>query len=190
MDRLRFIALLGVLVVCAGCIRSLHPLYNEKDVVFEPQLIGEWVEGSDSWTFSRAGDKAYRLAIVDGDGTGVFRAHLARIKGHLFLDLFPEEPEFARDTSDFYVWHLFRVHTFAHVKQIEPTLQISYPDPEWFKKFIARNPEALRHETTRDEIILTASTKELQTFWLKHLDAFGEPTDMKRRTIAVPQQQP
>jgi hypothetical protein len=70
---------------------------------------------------------------------------------------------------------------------------MSFPDPDWLKKLVADNPKAIQHEKIDDEIILTASTKDLQTFWLKHLDtngAFGEPSNMKRKTEAVPEDQP
>ena len=29
-------------VVLMGCIPSLHPLYTEKDLVFDESLLGEW----------------------------------------------------------------------------------------------------------------------------------------------------
>ena len=184
MKKSNMLLCLGLLVLSAGCIRSLHPIYTEKDLVFEPGLVGRWAEdNSDTWTFSADGTNAYRLVVSNGSGKqGVFRAHLLKIKGALFIDLFPEEPEL--EANDFYTFHLLPVHTFMYVRQIEPTLQMAFPDPDWLEKYLSDHPDALRHERVDDELVLTASTEELQTFWLGHLEAegaFGEPSDMQRR---------
>ena len=189
MRKLISITLLGVLVLSAGCIRSLHPIYTEKDIVFEPSLIGQWAEGDskETWTFSREGTNAYLLVYTDDTGEkGAFSTRLLKIKENLFLDFFPEEPDLKE--NDFYQFHLLPVHTFVHVKQIEPTLQMAFPDPRWLKEHLADNPSAIRHEEIENGIILTAATRDLQAFWLKHLDAegaFDDPSDMKRKQKTV-----
>ncbi len=186
--------LLGILILCSGCIRSLHPIYTEEDLVLEPALIGQWSENDSKevWTFSRKGTNSYTLVYTDDKGRqGRFRAHLAKLNGKLFLDLFPEEPELKE--NDLYKFHLLPVHTFLYVKQITPTLQMSFPDPDWLKKFIADNPKAIRHDKIDGEIILTASTKDLQAFWLKYLKTegvFGDASNMKRETSTIADQQP
>jgi len=195
MRKFGIIIALGILMVTAGCIRSLHPLYTEEDVVFEPGLIGEWAEEGDdeTWAFSKKSENAYKFVYTDGQGKqGTFSAHLSKIEGHLFLDFFPEEPD--TDKNDFYQFHLLPVHTFAHVKQIEPTLQMRFPDPDWLEELLEENPNAIRHEIVEDVgLLLTASTQELQAFWLKHLtteDAFGDFSNMKRGEPGLPEEQP
>lgn len=109
----------------------------------------------------------------------------------MFLDLFPNDPGLKQ--NDFYQFHFLSVHTFAHVKQIKPTLQMSFPNPGWLKKLVAENPEAIRHEKIDGEVVLTASTKELQAFWIKHLEtkgAFGEPSNMNRKRTTVLEEEP
>jgi hypothetical protein len=196
MQKLRIITAFGILILAVGCIRSLHPIYTEKDIVFEPSLIGQWAEEGDDeiWAFSKGDENAYKFVYTDDKGKqGVFTAHLARIEGHLFLDFFPEEPEF--EENAFYQFHLLPVHTFLHVKQIEPRLQMSFPDPDWLKELLEEDPGAIRHEVMEDDDagpILTASTQELQAFWLKHLtteDAFGDYSDMKRLEPGAPKEQ-
>jgi len=194
MRKLTSMTLFGVLLLSAGCIRSLHPIYTEKDIIFESSLVGRWAEDDqkETWTFSKEGTNAYTLVYADDKGKqGAFSAHLLRIKGELFLDFFPEEPDLKE--NDFYQFHLLPVHTFVHVKQIEPTLQMAFPDSDWLKKHLAEHPGAIRHEKIEDEIILTAATKDLQAFWLKHLDAegvFGHPSDMKRQKEVIREKQP
>ena len=130
--------------------------------------------------------------LTDDDGrSGTFSAHLLRIKGELFLDFFPEKPDLKE--NPFYQAHLLPVHTFAHVKQIEPTLQMSFPAPDWLKKLIERDPGAIQHEIIEGQIILSASTEELQTFWVTHLateGAFSGASNMKRQEPATPSDQP
>jgi hypothetical protein len=55
-----------------GCAPSLHPLYTEQDLIFDPLLIGEW-RGKDNtdkskWTFTEGDGKNYMLRIVDHEG--------------------------------------------------------------------------------------------------------------------------
>lgn len=179
-----------LLLLAAGCVRSLHPLYTEQDIIFDANLVGLWSgeNMNETWEFSKQNENAYQLVYTDiGGKPAWFDVQLLKIGGNLFLDLFPQEPKLIKNA--FYKGHLFRVHTFAHVAQIEPTLQLRFPDPDWLTKLVADDPKAIRHERRDNEILLTASTRELQTFWLMHLDtkgAFGLPSELNRKTKVVP----
>ena len=181
-----FIALTLLIVMC-GCIESLHPFYSEKDLVFEPALVGTWSEpgstSEESWAFAPSGEKAYRLVVTDSDGrSGAFEAHLASLKGALILDLYPEDPELTAST--FYKDHLQKVHSFVRVVKVGKVLTMSALDVTWLQDFLKKRPRALKHEKTKDGILLTASTQELQAFILKHLNtpgAFQDPIDFSRR---------
>jgi hypothetical protein len=185
MTRLGKFTVALLLTLSMGCVRSLHPLYTAQDVTFRSELVGCWspVDAKDTWEFSKQGENAFRLICTDAKGkAGVFDAHLATIGDQLFLDLFPRKPQ--QKQNDFYQIHLLPVHTFVHITQIEPTLLMRFPNPGWLKKYIAVNPSAIRHEKIDGEIILTAAPKEMQVFWLKHLeekDAFGEASEMTRQ---------
>jgi len=177
---------LGLLIVLAGCVPSLHPLYTKQDLIFDPALVGEWSgkNSNDTWTFTKSGEKEYKLVYTDGEGkTGEFVVHLVKLEGRLFLDLYPQEPELKE--NDFYKMHLLPVHTFMKVQQIEPTLQMAILNPDWIKTFLQEHPDAVRHEKLdQDYIVLTASTKELQSFLIKYgdtKDAFGDLSDLTRK---------
>lgn len=169
----------------SSCVPSLHPLYTEEDVVFEPDLVGTWSEGDDddTWTFAQDGGKAYKLVFADEPDTkGEFKVHLVKLEGRLFLDLFPGEPEL--EANDFYKLHLLPLHTFMQVRRITPTLEMSMIDPDWLGKLLENDPRALPHERTKDHLVLTAKPKELQAFLLKHAaneDAWGDYSKMTRR---------
>ena len=42
-----FLCLLAVLL--GGCVPSLHPLYTEKEIVFEEKLLGVWTQSEPNW---------------------------------------------------------------------------------------------------------------------------------------------
>jgi len=100
----------------------------------------------------------------------------------VFLDLYTIEPELPQ--NDYYRDHLLRVHSFVAALQTEPAIRISYLDPEWLKKFLDKQPSALWRERVNDEVVITASPKELQKLLLTHLKtegAFSELSELKRK---------
>ena len=184
MKGLALTCTLLALAIAAGCIPSLHPLYTDKDLVFEPALLGTWDgDGSgSSWQFAQAGENAYTLVFTDDSGrTGGFDAHLASINGRLFLDFFPQEPEI--DANEFYMLHIMPVHTFALVELSEEELKLSVIDPNWLDELLAEEPGAVKHEIVMDFPVFTASTEELQAFVTRCADtegAFSDPMNLKR----------
>jgi hypothetical protein len=189
-NNVKFILISSLLL--AGCVRSLQPLYTEQDLIFDQNLIGCWSEGSDeTWCFSKQGEKAYQLVYTDiGGKSGVFEVHLFKVDGQLFMDLLPSAQELKE--NDFYKFHLLPVHTFAHVKQIEPSLQMRLPEPDWLRKLVKADPSAIRHEMIDKVPLVTATTKEMQTFWRRHLDtegAFGDFSNMQRKAESAPKDQ-
>ena len=193
-----FFYLLAVLL--GGCfpVVSLHPLFTEKDVVFDEKLLGTWVqEGSMGtirkflgreepkeptgtiWEFTRAdaNENAYRLIYSDKEEgrKGSFIAHLVKLKDKLFLDAFPDDslPYEPRDPNEkgwaYNSLFLLPTHTFIKVDAIGPQLILRLTDDEKFKKLLGEDPNAvIKHTLLDDKPILTASTEELQAFVLKY----------------------
>ena len=62
-----------------GCfVLSVHPLYFEKDLVFESDLVGTWgpkeheKDLSELWIFKKSGEKSYQLILrVKDEGEGI-----------------------------------------------------------------------------------------------------------------------
>lgn len=161
-----------VALLLAGCLPSLHPLYNDKTLIFKEELIGKWMGDDDVlWRFTRAGDKEYELRIrEDEKEVGRFSAHLTQIEGLMFLDLYPSDEQL-KDLSDFYKMHILPVHTFMKVDQINPNLQLRMIDYDKVKNMLKDDPNVVKHEVVDDDrIVLTASTEELQNFVLKHFE--------------------
>ena len=172
----------------AGCIPSLNPLYTEKDLVFDAALVGSWGEkdSADLWTFEKEDSQSYKLTISDQGKTSPFTAHLVRLGQHRFLDLYPAKGGLDDFKGvDFYKIALIRGHLIFKVTQIEPTLRLSFLDPDWFKKLLEKNPQALAHQQTSDDQgLITASTAELQKFMVDNVNtegAWSDASELKRQ---------
>lgn len=171
---------LGLVLVLEGCIPSLHPLYTDKDLVFEPALLGEWVdqESKEALTFTKGEENKYKLVFTDDSGKMLaYIAHLVRLDGKLFLDVGPD-PDAECNTA------CAPFHWFFFVSQVQPTLRIWDFHDNWLEVFLKKNPSALGHEFVGEDLWLTAPPKKLQSFLLKHLhtkDALSDPVDYVRK---------
>ncbi len=170
------------LVLIAGCVRSLHPLFTEKELIFEPKLVGTWPQNpEEAWTFTRSGDNTYLVQIpqqvfnstlfspgVPGD-TGVFEGRLGRLGNDLFLDLCPLDqkssplPVYHGVKNDFYNWHFIPAHSIMRVSFVNDSVHLAILDNAWLKKMIDNKALTIPHEWMSDELLLTASTEELQS---------------------------
>ncbi len=167
-----------------GCVpvMSLHPLYTEKDVVFEERLLGRWVDDPNSpettWEFNRIEEpkNAYNLVFSDEEGKkGSFVAHLVRLQNRLFLDVYPSEPPWEIEDPNkvelpFNSFFLIPAHTFIKIDFNGPQLKMWLTNDEEMKKLLKEEPNAVKHTFVEDKLILTAPTKELQNFVLKYAD--------------------
>jgi hypothetical protein len=177
-------------LVAGGCVvPSLHPLYTDKDLIFDTHLVGIWrpEDSKETWAFTRQGDKEYRFVHTDDSGKRLqMTARLLEIKRVKFLDFSPvEDEEYAPNTGP-----LLRAHVFLLVLQTQPTLRVSFLNDEWLDEYLKENPRALKHERikdadgTDDQIVLTAAPGRLQRFLLAHRrtpGAFNEPISLTRR---------
>lgn len=160
-------------VVLGGCVSSLHPVYRDEDLTFDPAILGVWQQekSAATWEFAKLGEQEYRLTYADKDGrTGRFSAHLAEIEGMRFLDLLPEAKDV--EANAFYKFHLLPIHTIYQVKQTTPGLELVSLDLNWLNEYLAQHPEAIEHVTLDGRNVLTAPTEAVQKFVLEHRDKF------------------
>jgi len=175
---------MALVLLCSGCLSlSIHPLYTDEDVFFEPGLVGTWSEDEDggTWAFEplEAKKNVYRLIITDDGKSSNFVAHLLRLEDQTFLDLFPEELEHG---NGWYQFHFLPMHTFFRLSLKGDELELAFLDPEWLKDRSEAGELKLSHEFRDDLVILTASTKELQKFVLAHTEeAFDDDVEVMRR---------
>lgn len=188
MKFLKLIVIGTVLSLFAGCIvLSVYPFYNAKDLIFDSSLTGRWAKSdatNDLWQLSDVGGKFYMLVTSDYQDTNGFEAHLFQLKQYQFLDLLTTN----RDEFE------MPMHLISKVQRNQTSLMLQFLDYGWLTGYLQTNPAALRHiivpensnETNNGNMLfLTASTRDLQVFLLKHAqdtNAFnsGSAIELKR----------
>jgi hypothetical protein len=177
MKKLVLPTLAAIACAAAGCLpTTLNPLYTPQDLVIEPALVGSWSpEAGETWTFTKTDDKSYKLTITDKEGkTGHFEAHLLKLDGILFVDLYPVQAAVKESAGGVYELLLCRTHTFLKVAQLKPELRLINMNLEWLRGWLEKHPKDLPHHLMQDGLVLlTASTPELQAFVRKHLKTEG-----------------
>lgn len=175
---------LGIVSILSGCIPTLNPIYTEKDLVFESELLGTWTKSKpkEIWTFDQKSETEYLLTYSKKRKHITFKAHLLKIGESLYLDLYPESPQ-----SDDYFnhMHLYPVHTFYKIEMTNDQLTIKALDYSWLEKGIDANQINISHIKSLDgRILLTATTEELQKFILKYTDskeAYKDSSSYKKK---------
>jgi acyl-CoA synthetase (AMP-forming)/AMP-acid ligase II len=175
MKKIALWTALGLGLLLVGCIvPSVYPFYTDKDLTFDSNLLGTWVDvdskpdDAKTWVFEPRATLEYKFKMTDKDSTNEFSAHLFKLKDNLFLDC-----QLKQSNSD-----AISPHYLMRVMQIQPTLKLTTLVPDWLRDYLAKNPTALRHTLAADDpsdtntihVVLTADTKDLQKFVLKNLD--------------------
>jgi len=177
-----------IILFLSACIPSLQPLYTEKDLVFEKGLIGTWAEKDDSavWTFSKSEGQAYALTIQNKDESSPLVAHLFKLNGQLFLDLYPDDKGFEDWKREaFFKAAIMPGHLFFKVGSIEPKFQIYAMQSDWLKTLLEKDPKAVPHsKMAEDRFAFTGSTDEMQSFLKKYQnnqETWGDPGEFTRK---------
>jgi hypothetical protein len=161
-----------------GCIPSLHPLYTDDVLAYRPELLGKWTDDQGStWHFQPSHDgKYYSLDFINGTDesgnapTEKYEAHLVQLGNHYFLDFYPEAGK-GKLEEEFSLAVVIATHSFARVDFEGEGIVIRLFDYEWLEKLFKERKIRMKHEKLSDgEIILTASSKELQGFVHKYAE--------------------
>ena len=161
-------------VLLAGCVvSSVCPFYTQKDLVFEPAILGSWInqnDASETWKFERAEKLAYRFTLIEARHATVMEARTFKLEGQLFMDIHSLDQDI----------HVIPAHYVLKVTALAPMLRMSEVDDEWLLALLAKDPTALRHHVlqTGDKpedrrLVLTGDTAELQKFIVQHLNTTG-----------------
>lgn len=163
-----------VVLTVSGCVvKSLHPFFTSKDLVFKKELIGTWVDQDSSlWAISQNKNNDslpanYSISFIEGEKVSKFTAHLFELSNQLYVDFFPDdisEPELTK-------FHLVKTHSLVKIEIFEDSLKLKWFNELWLADLFENNKIRISHEVIKDDddsYVLTASTDELQKFIVKY----------------------
>jgi len=185
-----------LVIFLSSCLRTLHPIFTIKDIVYEPKLLGTWKsenQGTKGFVtittlaadnsielpekISTIRQKGYLISYQDGDGnaTEQYIAFLARIGKHLYFDYFPAEKKDNKTGDKFFTSHFVKMHTSYRVTISEDgSFELSQLDELHLTKLINEKKIRINHEKDANgSIVITASTDELQQYIIKYGDEPG-----------------
>lgn len=175
-------ALFALAIFLASCaVSSVYPFYTSKDVIFDPSLVGKWLpinphsnlqETNDPIEFRVLGKSDYLMGMkLGGNEPDWFETHLFEIQGRKFLD-----QSLFFITNRCFGFGFIPEHYVCAVINRTNTLQLAWLRQDWLEQLLEKDTNAIRHTMVRDSpdskgrIVLTADTKELQKFILKHVN--------------------
>lgn len=167
------ILLLSLLAAC-GPAFSIHPLFADKDVVFDAALLGTWTDPTGDGLpliFERGDADSYEVITQLNDKTNVdsvFEMHLVKLGNRVFLDAVQTKNRIAGQEVGLGL--AVPAHILGQVSVEGNVLHMSLLDQEWMAKQLKAGKISIPHEDVDGDLVLTASTLELQKFVLEHAD--------------------
>ncbi len=181
----------------AGCddlgnsfVVSLQPFYTKLDLEADPGLAGTWKdqEGDVSFTFEEGAKKEYTMVVKEREGgqetSGEFEAHLMRLGGSWFIDLFPKNTSSRGD--EFYRSLSFRGHSIARVELGQDSMKMAFMSGSWLSARIKEKSIDTPHEKADGSLLLTGTTEEVQelaNLYANDEKAFAEPLTLERTRV-------
>lgn len=184
MKKNHLILLTAILFLFQGCIiHSLYPLYTEETIITNDQLEGFWTmegnkvdnECAEGLLFERhEGQNHYHLTLCEDGVWSRFDIHLVKIGKNTYIDFYPDRdhPREKRKENKYGLsdLHLYPTHSFSRINISENQLIIESFDMDWLEKLFKEKKIRIKHEMVDDDILLTASSKDLQKFVEKYAD--------------------
>ena len=186
----KMLALALVVALMAGCVPSLRPLYTKDDPIFDPALVGTWVDGDgDQWIFSKSDDNSYELVEKPKEGARAhFKAHLVQFGSLRFLDLSAEKLDVQEELvkNGMFWLHAVPAHTIWKIQLAGDTFHLSALDLDWLGERLKKKKVTIAHQVLgdkEDQILLTAPTRQLQAFVVRYAgEAFDrDPAKFQRQ---------
>lgn len=181
-----YIAGLIILTICfTGCLTTLYPFFTEKDVVFKPELIGNWAytkqaekgailfetinqtRSSELYTgIRKIADKGYLVTWKDSNDkpTSQKFVFLAKIGKYFYLDFYPAEMENKNDVDKIFKEQFTKLHSCYRIDLSNPnSFTLKRLNGDFVNELIDKKQIRMSYEKTGKKII-TATTGELQEY--------------------------
>ena len=192
MKKIYSLAVIVLLMGLTGCLSTVYPIFTEKDVVFDPKLIGKWTEGDKSGdvveitkatdqelneipSLRKLADKVYMIRYRNGKNRieGAYFGFLVKLGNKFYVDYFPAETATGKEYDGFYKSHFTRMHTCYSIRFVKDnnTFELKQFDENYMQQLIETKQIRIRHETRENgTFVITAPTEELQQYILKYSD--------------------
>ncbi len=157
MNRMKYVLAFGLAAFALGCpTRTLFPLFAQKDLMTLPALVGTWSNADgDTVTIQPAADKNYQATFHNTRGENAqYTTHVGKLGNSWFLDSYS-----AGKGIDH---HLIRAHIISRIRVDGDSLRVAPLEGDWLEKMIDAGKLSIPSVKPSDDIILTASTEELQ----------------------------
>ena len=182
-----------IIIFLSSCLTTVHPIFTEKDLVYEPKLIGVWnaeKEGNKEkvtisnlstessvelpGNISRIKQKGYLISYEHehSDIPDRFIAFLSRIGKYLYFDYYPAYKKHDQYIDEFFGVHMVKMHTAFRVEILnDGSFELSQLDGSYVNNLIDQKKIRISHETGADgNVVITAATSELQQYLIKYSD--------------------
>ncbi|MCA9116576.1 MAG: hypothetical protein KDA79_15940 [Planctomycetaceae bacterium] len=171
---LRITACFSILLTSGCFVQSLNPLVDDTVTCRDARLPGTWVLFDDvfdisrkdhTWTITEAADDSYRLtASMDGK-TSEYTLRIMKARDYLIADMVK-----SHSIDEEFRINSVRVHQLLKLSIEKGELRTASLIPARNFQSLARKHH-LAYSTVDGRTILTASTGDLQEFFLEHGEA-------------------
>jgi len=182
-----------LIIFLSSCLNTLHPIFTEKDLTYDPKLIGTWNierEGNKErviisnlatensvelpGNISDIKEKGYLISYQHEDSRNPERyiAFLARIGKYLYFDYYPAYKKEDQKIDEFFEAHFVKMHASYRVEILnDGSFELSQLDGSYVNSLIDQKKIRINHERGADDnIVITATTSELQQYLIKYSD--------------------
>jgi hypothetical protein len=170
--------------LAAGCVYSIHPVYDGQSMAFDSGLVGAWAEpgSSEQVQFAPMDDSCYAVTFIDEHGeSGSFLGRLFWLPGSTILDVSPRE--LAEEGNETYRDHFVAVHSLLFLRRDGSRLVIRALDGERLEQYLETTPTVAGFTKVSGNIVLTGETGELRSLlesFLKTEEPLGEVETLVR----------
>jgi len=196
MKHLKIFFVFAVAAFMTSClVSSLHPFYKQKDIIYDTDMVGYWMDSDSAiWTIfpnmksarfmdPPVHDSTYRITYYeDDDKYTILKGTLFRLNGVDYVDFLPD-PDEEHCTGEMASYHHVPAHTLARVQYSRDSIMLFWYSEEWLDDLFEQNRIRIKHETIAsqdDRHVLTADTDELQKFIEKYANDPRTVEDIER----------
>jgi hypothetical protein len=181
LGKIKYCLIAAIFFILMGCpSRSLFPLFIENDSVFNPALIGTWIDvhkKEGMLTFQKSEHNRYRIISHDlsESDTTVFDGRLGKLGKSWFLDSYL--------AGEMHSEFVIPVHFISRIWINRDTLKYATLNSDYLQKIIDDGQLQTPYVIYDGDILLTASTEQLQELVLRFTDdekAFDQPVVLIR----------